>query len=142
KGRALAPVVEDLLVWGIEYALRPPRPAEAVHPGRATDGFLTYLNRRGVRPAQPLAWVVRFPDRTYTIRFDGARWSRQRGEGPADVVLETSPEGWVTFLTSSPDARRRWLAEARAHGAAERVEELAQILGQPAAGAASSLTGQ
>ena len=88
KGRALAPVIEDLVVWGVEYAAEAPRLDEAIHPGRATDAFLTYLNRRGVRVAQPVAWVVRFPDeRSYTIRFDGARWSRQRGEGRADVVV-------------------------------------------------------
>jgi hypothetical protein len=43
-------------------------------------------------------------DRSYTLRFDGQRWSRQRGEAVADVVVETSPEGWVRFLAA--DRRR------------------------------------
>jgi DNA-binding HxlR family transcriptional regulator len=133
KGRALAPVVEDLVVWGIEYAADAPRPDEAIHPGRATDTFLTYLNRRGVRVAQPVAWVVRFPDeRSYTIRFDGARWSRQRGEGGADVVVETRPEAWVGFLTGSPEERRRWLAETRVEGPPDRIEEFMRTLGRHA----------
>ncbi len=137
KGRALAPVVEDLVVWGIEYAADAPRPDEAIHPGRATDTFLTYLNRRGVRVAQPVAWLVRFPDeRSYTIRFDGERWSRQRGEGPADVVVETSPEAWVRFLTSGPDERRRWLAESSVEGSPDRLEEFASALGRHASTAA------
>jgi DNA-binding HxlR family transcriptional regulator len=132
KGQALAPIVTDLVVWGVEHALRPPRPGEAFHPGRATDTFVTYLNRRGVRVARPVAWVVRLPgDRAYTIRFDGERWSRERGEGPADVVVETTPEAWVTFLTSGPDERRRWLAEAGAEGTPERLDELARTLGRP-----------
>lgn len=131
KGQALAPVVEDLVVWGIDYALRPPYPDEAIDLGRATTAFLTYLNRRRVCLAQPIAWVVRFTDRSSaTIRFDGERWSRRRGEEPADVVIETSPEAWVTFLTSGVDARRRWLAEAHAEGAPERIEELARTLGR------------
>jgi DNA-binding HxlR family transcriptional regulator len=132
KGQALAPIVTDLVVWGVEHALRPPRPGEAFHPGRATDTFVTYLNRRRVRLAQPVAWVVRLSsDKAYTIRFDGERWSRERGESPADVVVETTPEGWVMFLTSGPDERRRWLAEAGAEGTPERLEELARTLGSP-----------
>src|ERR1700751_2493506 len=35
KGQALAPVIDALLVWGIDHALGPPRPGEAMHPGRA-----------------------------------------------------------------------------------------------------------
>src|ERR1700730_15728176 len=80
KGQALAPVIDALLVWGIDHALGRPRPGEAFHPGRAMDGVTRYLERRRVRPGRPVAWVVRFADdRSYTIRFDGQRWSRQRG---------------------------------------------------------------
>ena len=112
-----------------------PAPAtsrEAIHPGRATDAFITYLNRRGARPAAPVTWVVRFPDdRASTIRFDGERWSRQRGESPADVLVETTPAAWVAFLTSTPLERRHWLAEAGAQGTPEQVEELARTLDRP-----------
>ena len=132
KGEALAPVLTDLIVWGVEHALRPPRPDEAIHPGRATDAFITYLNRRRVRPTGPVTWVVRFPgDHAYTIRFDGERWSRQRGESPADVLVETTPVAWVAFLTSAPEERHGWLAEAGAQGTPEQVEELARTLGRP-----------
>jgi DNA-binding HxlR family transcriptional regulator len=126
KGQALAPVIDALVAWGIDHALGPPRPGEAFHPGRAMDGIVRYLERRGARPARPLAWVVRFPDdRSYTIRFDGEHWSRQRGEAAADVIVETSPDGWVRFLAADREGRRRWLDEARIGGTPERIEELA-----------------
>jgi len=126
KGQALAPVIDALVAWGIDHALGPPRPGEAFHPGRAMDGIVRYLERRGARPVRPLAWVVRFPDdRSYTIRFDGERWSRQRGEAEADVVVETSSDGWVRFLDADREGRRRWLDAARIGGTPERIEELA-----------------
>jgi DNA-binding HxlR family transcriptional regulator len=126
KGQALAPVIDALLVWGIDHALGRPRPGEAIHPGRTLDGVLRYLERRAARLARPVAWVVRFGgDRSYTIRFDGKRWSRERGEADADVVVETSPEGWVRFLAADRDGRRRWLDRSRVKGTRERIEELA-----------------
>src|SRR6267142_3654147 len=137
KGQALAPVIDALLVWGIAHALGRPRPGEATHPGRAMDGVTRYLERRGVRPARPVAWVVRFPDdRSYTIRFDGERWSRQRGEAAADVVVETSPERWVKFLAADRSGRRRWLEDSRAKGTPGRIEELVSAFG-PGKGSAS-----
>jgi DNA-binding HxlR family transcriptional regulator len=130
KGHALAPVIDALLVWGIEHALGGPRPGEAIHPGRAVDAVVRYLERRGARPARPAAWVVRFgDDRSYTIRFDGERWSRQRGESTADVVLETSPERWVKFLAADRDGRRGWLDASRAKGTPKRLEELVSAFG-------------
>jgi len=130
KGLALAPVIDALLVWGIDHALGRPRPGEAIHPGRAMDGITRYLERRGVHPARPVAWVVRFAgDRSYTIRFDGEHWSRQRGEAAADVVVETSPEGWVRFLAADRVGRRRWLDRSRVKGTRERIEGLASAFG-------------
>ena len=135
KGRSLAPILNDLVVWGVEHALRPPRPGEAVHPGRATDAFITYLNQRHVRPSRQVAWAVHFPgDRTYLIRFNGAGWSRERVEDATedvDVRVDTTPEAWVAFLTSAPEERRRWLAESGAEGSADNLDELACVLGRP-----------
>jgi DNA-binding HxlR family transcriptional regulator len=135
KGEALAPVIDALLVWGIDHALGRPRPGEAIHPGRTLDGVLRYLERRAARPARPVAWAVRFGgDRSYTIRFDGKRWSRERGEADADVVVETSPEGWVRFLAADRVGRRRWLDRSRVKGTRARIEELASAFGRgPAA---------
>jgi DNA-binding HxlR family transcriptional regulator len=130
KGQALAPVIDALLVWGIDHALGRPRPGEAIHPGRTLDGVMRYLECRGVRPGRPVAWIIRFAgDRSYTIRFDGERWSRQRGEAAADVVVESSPEEWLKFLAADRDGRRRWLNRSRVKGTRERVEELASAFG-------------
>lgn len=131
-GRELAPVIEALAVWGIDHALRPPLPGEAVHPAHATIPFVTYLNRRGVRLPQPVTWVLRFaPGHSYTIQFDGARWSLARGEAPADVVVEATPEDWTAFLSADAAERRERLRRMRVSGAPERVHELATTLGRP-----------
>src|SRR5260370_17157648 len=93
KGQALAPVIDALLVWGIDHALGRPRPGEAIHPGRALDGVTRYLDRRGVRPAHPVAWTVRFAgDRSYTLRFDGRSWSPHRAPSHAHPPLHTPPD--------------------------------------------------
>jgi len=133
KGEALAPVVGELIVWGVDYALRPPSPSEPIHPGRALTAFITYLNRRDVRVAQPVTWVVRLTNGvSYTIRYDGERWSRERGESPADVVAELSPEAWGQFLTGTPEERRSVLDAAQVAGTPEHVAEFARTLGRPA----------
>ena len=136
KGQALAPVIDALLVWGTDHALGPARPGESIHPGRALDVAVRYLDRRGVRPARPVVWGLRFgDDGSYTIHFDGERWSRRRGEAAADVLIETSPEGWVTFLSGDRDRRRRWLKKVKAKGTAKRIEELASAFGAAPASA-------
>lgn len=135
KGQGLEAVFDALLVWGLDHAVGRPRPGEAIHPGRAIDAVRRYLERRGVRPRRPVAWAVRFAvDRAYTIRFDGERWSRQRGEANADVVIETSPVAWVRFLGADSDSRRRWLRTARVMGTSKRIEELLGAL-EPQPGA-------
>src|ERR1700694_157461 len=89
KGQALEPVFDALLVWGMDHALGSPRRGEAIHPGRAVDATVRYLAQRRTRATRRMTWVVRFGgDRSYTIRFDGARWTRQRGETAADVVVQ------------------------------------------------------
>ena len=130
KGQALAPVIDALLVWGIDHALGPPRPGEPIHPGKALDGVVRYLDLRDVRLSRPAVWLLRFGgDRAYVLRFDGERWSRQRGEAAADVTVTTSPEEWVGFLGADRDARRRWLRKASAVGAPDRLDELASAFG-------------
>jgi len=142
KGQALAPVIDALLVWGIDHALGPPRPGEPIHPGKALDGVVRYLDLRGVRLSRPAAWLLRFGgERAYVLRFDGERWSRQRGEAAADVTVTTSPEEWVGFLAADRDARRRWLRKARAVGAPDRIDELASAFGPGTPKAARNLGG-
>src|SRR5579871_6694253 len=96
KGEALAPVVNELLVWGIEHALRPPLPGESVHAGRATDAFLTYLNRRRIRPEHFASLAVHFPDeRSFTLRFVDGVWRRLHDNDTVDVHVNATPDEWV-----------------------------------------------
>jgi DNA-binding HxlR family transcriptional regulator len=130
KGQALEPVCDALLVWGMDHALGPPRRGEAIHPGRAIDATVRYLAQCRTRGARRMAWSFRFgDDRSYTIRFDGTRWIRQRGEAAADVVVQTTPEEWVKFLSTDVEGRRRWLRKRRATGTKQRLEELATAFG-------------
>ena len=99
-----------------------------------TEGVVTNEYPVPTPDAQPhgIVWGLGYrftADRSYTIRFDGERWSRQRGEAVADVVVETSPEGWVAFLAADRAGRRRWLRESGAEGRPERIEELASAFG-------------
>jgi DNA-binding HxlR family transcriptional regulator len=130
KGQALEPVFDALLVWGMDHALGRPRRGEAIHPGRAMDATVRYLAQCRTRGARRMSWVFRFADdRSYTIRFDGARWIRQRGEAAADVVVQTTPEEWVKFLSTDVEGRRRWLRKRRATGTRQRLDELATTFG-------------
>ena len=130
KGQALEPIFDALLVWGMDHALGPPRGGEAIHPGRAMDTIVRYLAHRRPRVTGRRSWLFRFgDDRSYTIRFDGARWTRQRGEAAADVIVQTSPEEWVNFLSADVEGRRRWLRKRRAKGTRRRLEELATAFG-------------
>ena len=130
KGEALAPVIDGLVVWGMDHALGQPRVGEIIHPGRAIDATVRYLDHRRVRAARPTTWVIRFGgDRSYAIRFDGVRWSRQRGDAPADVTVQTSPAEWVKFLGADVEGRRRWLRKHRATGTRQRLDELAAAFG-------------
>ena len=130
KGQGLEPVFDALLVWGMDHALGPPRRGEAIHPGRAMDATVRYLAQRRTRGARRMAWVFRFgDDRSYTIRFNGTRWIRQRGEAAADVVVQTTAEEWVKFLSTDVEGRRRWLRKRRATGTRQRLDELATAFG-------------
>lgn len=130
KGQALEPVFDALLVWGMDHALGPPRGGEAIHPGRTMDAIVRYLAHRRPQGTRRTAWVFRFGDgRSYTIRFDGARWTRQRGEAAADVIVQTSPDEWVNFLSEDVEGRRRWLRKRRAKGTRQRLDELATAFG-------------
>lgn len=133
RGRALGPVVEALSVWGLEHAMRPPARGEPVHPGQTAGALAVFFNRRRVQLAQPALWVIHLgPTWTYTIRFDGARWSVERGEpedGAADVTVSTTPDVWVSFLMAAPSDRAAHMAEMRFEGEPDRVAELTDTFG-------------
>jgi hypothetical protein len=89
------------------------------------------LNRRGRGLQQPVAWVVRFaPEREWTLRYDGDRWSVQRGRAALpDLTIEATPEAWVTFLLTPPEGRSALLGGLRIDGAEQQVEQLMHRFG-------------
>jgi DNA-binding HxlR family transcriptional regulator len=129
-GRALKPVIEELLVWGIEHAL-PPAPGEPVNPRRAASSAASIFNHRGVRPAGPTAWAVRFDDApSPPIRFDGERWSVALGEGDPiiELTIEAPPDLWVAMLRATGEQRAELLGRMRLTGDPERADEFVRLL--------------
>jgi DNA-binding HxlR family transcriptional regulator len=107
-GRDLGPVVDALTLWGIEHAREGPQPGEPVHPEPVMIGTKVWLNRRAEPPANPVAWVWRFPANDYyTLRFQGDGWQLARGPAEqAAVTVDATLEAWASFLTASPRTRR------------------------------------
>jgi DNA-binding HxlR family transcriptional regulator len=130
KGQGLAPVIEALRVWSMEYNLRQPLPGETVYPEHMMGVVRFSLNRRGVRLPEPVTWTLSFgPASVFTLRFDGEQWSTEPEDAPgAEVRIETTPAAWANFLlTHSPEERRRLLQSMRVHGEQARVDELLAI---------------
>ena len=129
-GRALSPVMEQLYVWGLRYAMRPPLPGEVAHPDLIMMVLTASLNKRGKQLAGPANWKMKFPRVTYTLSFNNNCWSSSQGEDPnTDVTIKTTPEAWATLFTS-PRSERSQLARAiQIEGAPERIEEFLQIFG-------------
>ncbi|MGD9890776.1 MAG: winged helix-turn-helix transcriptional regulator [Dehalococcoidia bacterium] len=132
KGRSLRPVIEELAVWGIEHALRPPLAGEPVQPAHATVPFIGYWNRRGLRPTGPLTWILRFDQgQEYAVCFDGEAWSLERGGSSSDLTITVSPERWVELLTSPPNERKHLAGAIQLEGSPSRVAEFLALLSQP-----------
>jgi DNA-binding HxlR family transcriptional regulator len=129
-GEALRPVIEELLVWGIEYA-PPPGPGDAVNPRRGANSTVAILNRRTVKPAQPTTWALRLSNEgTPAIHFNGERWSRvpEGDPAPIDLVIETDPPTWISLLRSRGDDRDAHLREVRLTGNSAHTEEFMRLL--------------
>lgn len=119
-GSDLGPVVEALILWGIEHALEPPRTDEGVHPTAVMIGTKVVLGGRDGRLRRPVAWVWRFSGDSYTLRFDGDGWTLARGDAEAaDLVVETTLETWAQFLA--------------ARGARKLPRDDIRLVGKPAA---------
>jgi len=80
-------------------------------------------------------------DASLRIRFDGARWTRQRGEAAANIIVLASPDERVNFLSRDVEGRRRWLRTGRAKGTRQRLDELATAFEAVRAGGAPVRTG-
>jgi DNA-binding HxlR family transcriptional regulator len=128
KGRDLAPVVESLVVWGLDHAMRPPRPQEAVFPESVLSVVTIALNRRRIRPATRVTWRFAFDDRPVLVAFDGERWrSLDDDDRSADLEINGSARDWVAFASTPVDERRELPAEIELRGARARAEEFRRI---------------
>src|SRR4051812_39611035 len=103
--------------------MRPPLPGEPIHPERAMHTVTTFRNKRQVRLSAPASWSIRFGDAVYTLRYDGERWSYQRGEETPDLTVETTPEEWINFLLADREGRRRLAPSLRLSGPPEQIAE-------------------
>jgi DNA-binding HxlR family transcriptional regulator len=101
-GRDLAPVVDDLIFWGMQHRLQGPVAGEPV-PAQATIiGTKVWLNRYGPKLAGDLTWVWRFSDGdAYTFRLVDGAWQVTRGAASsAAVTVRATLRAWAAFLTS------------------------------------------
>jgi DNA-binding HxlR family transcriptional regulator len=129
-GEALRPVIEELLIWGVEYAPLP-GPGDTVNPRRGANSTVAILNRRTVKPAQPTTWALRLSNEgTPSIRFNGERWSRVPEGDPAsvDLTIETDPSTWISLLRSHNDDRDAYLRQVRLTGDSAHTEEFVRLL--------------
>ena len=133
KGRDLAPVIEALLAWGIEYAVQPPEPGEPTHPGQATGALVTFFNRRGIGLDHPARWLLRFPpDRAYAVVYDGNTWSIARGVGdaaPFDLEVSAPSDDWTAFLQAPPESRAEYLSRFTFSGRPQARNDLLTVFG-------------
>jgi DNA-binding HxlR family transcriptional regulator len=128
KGRDLAPVLEALLRWGLQYERYPLGADEATHPEHLMQGLAVALNARA-RLSTPCVWRFEFHEGgSFNLAFDGERWSLDGTAGNADVVVSTTARAWGEFVTRSR-ARRLPTPEIRLIGAADRVDELVEAFG-------------
>jgi DNA-binding HxlR family transcriptional regulator len=130
SGQALRPVVEELLVWGIEHA-PPPMASDTIAPRRGANSTATFFNHRGIKPAQPTVWSIRFNgDETPAIRFDGERWSRlpEGDPSPADLTIETDAQTWIGLLRARNGDRDAYLRKVRLTGDSAHTKEFERLL--------------
>jgi DNA-binding HxlR family transcriptional regulator len=123
KGEELAPVITALALWGLDHAMRPPLAGEPVHPERAMQTTVLYRNKRRIRLPGPAAWAVRFAgELPYTLRYNGERWSWERGEPEhPDIVIETTTAAFVNFIIADRDERPRYADALTVTGDPEQV---------------------
>jgi DNA-binding HxlR family transcriptional regulator len=131
SGSDLEPVIDALIVWGMEHRLDSPRPGEPVCPVPLMIGTKVWLNRNAAEVARPLSWVWDFgPDDVYTIRFDGERWVVARGNSTtAAVTITSSLERWARFLTTRRTERRLPDEDIHLAGTSTAIKEFARLFG-------------
>jgi DNA-binding HxlR family transcriptional regulator len=105
-GADLAPVIEELVLWGLRHLASPPAPGEPSHPEHLLMALRIVLERQGI-DVGTVQWVVHLADDVgYTIQGSARHWTVEQGT-PArpDVTIATTREGLADFLTTPGWAR-------------------------------------
>jgi DNA-binding HxlR family transcriptional regulator len=129
KGRDLAPVLDALLAWGLKYERHPLAPDETAHPEHLIAGLVVALNELAPKPDRRPIWRFQFsdPQRSFTLAFDGERWSLAADGHRPDVEIDTTTRAWADFVTGPPTERRLPSREIALSGDPDRVAELADV---------------
>lgn len=128
-GEELIPMLEQMVLWGLRNALRPPEPAEPIHPEHLLWALQIMLQDVGVS-ISPTRWLVRVAGGdAYVLAFDGRGWSLDRGEiDDADVTITTTREALARFLTSPPMARNLDQPDLAIAGSPQAVHTLIEAI--------------
>lgn len=130
KGRDLAPVVAALNAWGVDHAMRPPAPDEAIGIPPTLNAIASYFNTRGRFPGGPTTWMVREPGgAVHGLRFADGRWRLGSREATPDLVIEAEPRAWAAFIAADGLGRRQAAEALRLEGAATAREEFERLFG-------------
>ena len=124
RGETLAPVVDELLAWGVRHAAVPPEADEPVHAEHVLNGTRVALQRAPQAPPHPVTWTWRFPDGPCALHWDGARWDVAEAGADADVVIDTTARAWAEFVTTP--RTRRTLDDVRVTGERAAVDAFAR----------------
>ncbi len=124
RGEDLRNVVESLLLWGIRYALGPSRRGETIYPEQTLYALSVWLNNNAKQLKHPRSWLLRWgANDSWALVFDGRRWLPAKHAEKADLVLETTPQDWIAFLTAPASRRARLVKKIKIEGKPERKRE-------------------
>jgi DNA-binding HxlR family transcriptional regulator len=130
-GRDLAPAVEELALWGLRHGRLDRTPTERLHPEHLLSTLRIVLERAPL-PHRPARWSFHFTDDgSYTLRFDGERWSLtpfEIDDADVDVVVTTSSEAWFRYLATAPAARPTDPADIELTGARRAIDAFRRAL--------------
>jgi DNA-binding HxlR family transcriptional regulator len=123
KGEDLRPALDELMVWGLRHAVRPPAPGEPAHPEHLLWALRVQLERERVALG-PVRWAVRVVDAgSYVLSNDGDRWTVEAGEvDKPDVTISTTKHAWARFVTTPPPLRTTDAPDLEIEGAPRSVE--------------------
>src|SRR5262249_48361211 len=128
-GQELRPVIEALLVWGIDHAAGP-APGGRVDPQRAARATATLVDHPPAAPRRPRARPSAVGGaRGPPVGCDGEGGSVVRDDDgpPVDLAIEVSPDDWVAMVRAKGEQREAELGRMRLAGEPARIEEFRRL---------------